>query len=270
MESDILQYEKDGPIGVLTLNRPERLNAISHDMLRGLLDFWDERMHDYATRVVIVTGAGRGFCAGLDLKAWPDQGAWQEGVGAVQNSFSFQWWISEMVNRMRRAPQPVIAAVNGAAAGGGISIALASDIRVASPAARFACSFINLGLSAADVGASFFLPRLVGPAVAADMMYTGRLVGAEEAYRVGLVNEVVEPDQLRENAMARAREMVRRSSPFGLRMSKEVLSESVNGLHLEGVLKLENRTQIMTGQAADAQESLAAFLEKRDPTWQDA
>lgn len=265
-----MKYERQGPIGIVTLSRPERLNAINHVLLRELREFWHERFRDYETRVIIITGEGRGFCAGLDLKAASEQGNWQPNVGPVQDSYTFQSDLADMVTRMRRAPQPIIAAVNGPCTGGGLSISLASDVRLATPTAVFACSFINLGLSGCDVGSSYHLPKIIGSSYAADMIYSGRLVPATEAKEIGLVSKIVEPQDLMPNAMAIAEEWIRRSSPLGLRLSKEVLNETVTGISMENALKLENRTQIMAGQTADSRESRSAWLEKRDPQWKDA
>ncbi|MGE5595549.1 MAG: enoyl-CoA hydratase/isomerase family protein [Hyphomicrobiales bacterium] len=266
---ETLLFERKGPIGILTLNRPERLNALNHQMVREIRQFWDDRHRDYACRIVIVTGAGRAFCAGLDLKAGDEQGPWQPGVGPVQDSFTFQSDIADIVTKMRRAPQPIIAAVNGPATGGGLSIALASDIRIGTEHARFACSFLNLGLSGCDVGSSYHLPKIVGAAHAADMIYSGRLVGAEEAKEMGLITKLLEPDQLLPTAIQIAEGIVTRSSPMGLRLSKEVLNETVTGISLENALKLENRNQILAGQTEDSRESRRAWFEKRDPRWQD-
>lgn len=268
MDSNLL-FERDGAVGLLTLNRPERLNALDHDLVRALHGFFDERRRDYGCRVIVITGAGRGFCAGLDLKARETRGTWQPGAGPVQDMYTFQSDLAELVTKMRRCPQPLIAAVNGPAAGGGLSIALACDLRVAVPTARFACSFVNLGISGCDVGSSYHLPKLVGASRAADMIYSGRLVDAAEAREWGLANEVVEPEQLLVRTKAIATEFVRRSSPLGLRMSKEVLNETVTGISMEAALKLENRTQPLCGQTEDAREASAAWLEKRDPVWKD-
>jgi enoyl-CoA hydratase len=267
--NDTIRYERDGPIGVLTLNRPERLNAISNDMLRALRAFFDDRHRDYACRVIVLTGEGRGFCAGLDLKARGDE-PWQPGVGPVQDRYTFQSDIADLVVKMRRCPQPLIAAVNGPAAGGGLSLAIAADVRIGTPAARFACSFVNLGLSGCDVGSSYHLPKIVGAAHAADMIYSGRLVDATEAREMGLIARIVESDELLPAARAIAEGWIARSSPLGLRLSKEVLNETVTGISLENALKLENRTQILASTTADAEEATQAWLERRDPAWRDA
>jgi enoyl-CoA hydratase len=269
MNSDVITFEQDGPVGLLTLNRPERLNAIDHGMLRALHAFWDERRRDYACRVIIITGAGRGFCAGLDLKAGGEQGSWQPGVGPVQDVYTFQEDIAELVIKMRRVPQPIIAAVNGPATGGGLSFAVASDLRVGTEQARFACSYVNLGLSGCDVGSSYFLPKIVNSGAAADMIYSGRLVEAAEAKAIGLLNEVVGPASLLETCRDIAAGWIRRSSPLGLRLSKEVLNETVTGISMENALKLENRNQVLATQTQDSREAKAAWAGRRDPVWSD-
>lgn len=265
-----LHFERQGPIGILTMNRPERLNAIDHGMLRALKGFFAERHRDYETRMIVITGAGRAFCAGLDLKSRPDEGAWQPGTGPVQNSYTFQEDIADLVVQMRRCPQPLIAAVNGAATGGGLSIAIACDMRIGTEHARFACSFLNLGLGGADVGSSYHLPKIVGAAHAADLLYSGRIVDAAEAKEMGLITKIVPPEDLLPAAMGIAQGIVAKASPMGLRLTKEVLNETVTGISLENALKLENRNQILAGQTADAREAISAWHEKREPQWKDA
>jgi enoyl-CoA hydratase/carnithine racemase len=265
-----LHFESRGPIGILTLNRPERLNAIDHAMLRALRSFFDARHRDFANRVIVITGAGRGFCAGFDLKAGPEQGPWQPGVGPVQDSLTFQEDIADLMVKMRECPQALIAAVNGPAAGGGLSIALACDMRIGTEHARFACSYLNLGLGGADVGSSYFLPKVVGMAHAADLLYSGRIVDAEEALAMGLIARIVERDDLLATALALADGIVRKASPLGLRLTKQVLNETVNGISLQAALKLENRNQILASQTQDAREARQAWAEKRDPAWRDA
>jgi enoyl-CoA hydratase len=267
---DNLLFERQGAIGIVTMNRPERLNAIDHDMLRSLRQFFDERHRDYETRMIIMTGAGRGFCAGLDLKAGSEQGQWQPGVGAVQDSYTFQEDIADLVVKMRRCPQPLIAAVNGPATGGGLSIAIACDMRIGTEMARFACSFLNLGLGGADVGSSYHLPKIVGAAHAADLLYSGRLVDAAEAKEMGLITKIVPREELLPAAIRMAEVILAKASPLGLRLTKEVLNETVTGISLENALKLENRNQILASQTADAREARSAWHEKREPVWKDA
>lgn len=265
-----LRWQPDGAIGVLTLDRPERLNALDHATVRALLRFFEDRMADYGTRVIVLTGAGRAFCAGLDLKARGSQGPWQPGAGGVQDAYAFQEAIAEIIVKMRRCPQPLIAAVNGAAAGGGLSLALACDLRIGTAASRFACSFLNLGLGGGDMGSSYFLPKLAGAAHAADLLYSGRIVEAEEAQTIGLLNRTVAPEQLLAECRAVARGIVERASPLGLRLTKELLNETVTGISLENALKLENRNQILALQTADAAEAQRAWALRQQPTWRDA
>jgi enoyl-CoA hydratase/carnithine racemase len=187
----------------------------------------------------------------------------------VQDVFTFQEDIAEIVIKMRRCPQPIIAAVNGPATGGGLSFAIASDMRIGVEQARFACSYINLGLSGCDVGSSYFLPKIVGAAHAADMIYSGRLVEAAEAREIGLLNRIVTSDQLIDACREAAELWMRRSSPLGLRLSKEVLNETVTGISMENALKLENRNQVLATQTDDAREARTAWAEHRDPNWRD-
>jgi enoyl-CoA hydratase len=265
-----LTFDRRGPVGVLTLNRPERLNALDFGLVRALLGFFAERASDYQTRVLVLTGAGRAFCAGLDLKALPEQGAWQPEVGDIQDHYAFQAALGELILRMRRCPQPLVAAVHGAAVGGGLSLALACDLRLGAPDARFACAFLNLGLGGADMGTSYFLPKLVGAAVAAELLYTGRMVAAEEAHAIGLLNRVFEPEELLPAAVTQAEELTARASPFGLRLTKEALTASLDGLPLETQLRLENRNQVLARQTADAAEAQRAFAAREAPRWRDA
>lgn len=263
-----IDFEKRGPVGLLTLNRPERLNAIDHEMLTALRAFFDERHRDYDTRVIVITGAGRGFCAGLDLKM--GAAAWQPNVGPVQNSMTFQEDIADLMVKMRNCPQPLIGAINGAATGGGLSIAIACDMRIGTENARFACSYLNLGLGGADVGSSYFLPKVAGAAHAADMLYSGRIVDASEAKEMGLITRIVSHEELVPACFAIADGIVRKASPMGLRLTKQVLNETVNGIPLETALKLENRNQILASQTEDAREARQAWAEKREPVWRDA
>ncbi len=267
---DNLIVEHRGPIAIVTMNRPERLNAIDHGMLRALKELFANLHRTYTTRIVVITGAGRAFCAGLDLKSRPDEGAWQPGVGPVANSYTFQEDIADLVVQMRRCPQPIIAAVNGAATGGGLSIAIASDMRIGTEYSRFACSYLNLGLGGADVGSSYHLPKIVGAAHAADLLYSGRIVDASEAKEMGLITRIVEPEALIPTAVQIAEGIVKKASPMGLRLTKEVLNETLTGISLENALKLENRNQILAGQTDDAKEAISAWFEKRDPVWRDA
>jgi enoyl-CoA hydratase len=249
-----------GPgVALLTLDRPERLNALNRELVEDLHMALDDVAADETVRVVVLTGAGRGFCAGLDLKE-P-----MTGDGVV-GSLAAQERIAGIMLKLHALPQPVIAAVNGAAAGGGLALALASDVRLAAPEARFNVAFVKIGVSGADMGTSYFLPRIVGAGHASELMLTGRLVGAEEAARIGLANRVVPPGELLDAARDLAAEIVA-NAPFGVRMTKEVLRHNVDAQSAAAAIALENRTQILAVQTGQIVEAMTAFAEKRPPRW---
>ncbi len=188
MTTDAVVVEPVRPgIVVITLNRPERLNAMNYALGRGLYDALDELADDPACRVIVLTGAGRGFCAGLDLTEGASPPSTQ-GMGRAQAGMTVQKLIAGLVPKMRSAPQPIIAAVNGAASGGGLALALASDVRIAAASARFNVAFIRVGLSGCDIGVSWMLPRLIGASRAFELLLTGRLIDSAEADRIGLVS----------------------------------------------------------------------------------
>jgi enoyl-CoA hydratase/carnithine racemase len=258
-----LTVEKEGAVDWLTLNRPTALNAMSRTMMLELQHYFGALYTDHSVRVVVLTGAGRGFCAGLDLKEEPADGE----QGAVAG-LRVQRRVSEIVMRMRRAPQPIIALLNGPASGGGFALALASDIRIAAPAARMNAAFIRIGLTACDVGVSYFLPRLVGSALASELLLTGRFIDAQRALSVGLVSQVVAPDELAPAGRALAQEILG-NSPVGVRLTKECLNMSVDAGSLEAVIAMEDRQQILVAQTGDMREGVAAFLDKRPPQYRD-
>ncbi len=258
-----LQVVKEGAIDFVTLNRPTALNAMSRTMMLELQHYFGALYTDHSVRVVVLTGAGRGFCAGLDLK---EERADETGPVA---GLRVQRRVSEIVMRMRRAPQPIIALINGPASGGGFALALASDIRIAAPAARMNAAFIRIGLTACDVGVSYFLPRLVGSALASELLLTGRFIDAARAERVGLVSQVVAQDELLAAGRAMAHEMLA-NSPIGVRLTKECLNMSIDAGGLEAVIAMEDRQQILVAQTGDMREGVGAFLEKRKPTYRDA
>lgn len=273
MNYKTLEFESRDHIGWLTLNRPESLNALSSQMVKELREFFLSLEDNLDIRVVIIRGAGRGFCSGLDLKE-SFGGRTQAGKESTESESPSGYGVgqrafSELYIRMRQAPQPLIAAVNGIALGGGFSLALACDIRIASESARFNIGFIRVGFSACDMGSSYFLPRLIGLSRAAEYMYTGRFMDSATAERIGLVSRVVPDDELDEAAEELAREMLN-ASPFGLRMTKEVLNVNVDAPSLMAACWLENRTQMLCGRTEDAQEAVRAiFFEKRPPVYKD-
>ena len=242
MESETIRYEKQGPVGVLTLNRPPCLNAVNVAMSREFGRFLAERLEDLETRVLVLTGGGRGFCAGLDMKETtanvPPGGYSPKLAYERQRSFS------ELILLMRKIPQPIIAAVNGPAAGAGFSFVLACDVRFAAPEAKFSAAYINIGVGGADMGSSWLFPRAVGTANAARYLLTGDLFGAEEALRIGMVQAIFDQEKLLEEALKLAQIMAGKS-PLGLRLTKEALDRNTGGATLEDAIRLEDRNQAM-------------------------
>lgn len=250
-------------IALLTLRRPEKLNALSWEIVEELLSAFAEIDRDRTVRVVVVTGEGRGFCSGMDLRGDDVVGSATDVVTTLDN----QERVAGVAIAMRNLRQPIIAAVNGPAAGGGMALALASDIRLCAPEGRFNVAFVRIGLSGCDVGVSHLLPRIVGLGMASELMLTGRQVLADEAVRIGLANRVTAPGALLDEAYALADEIAA-NSPFGLRMTKQVLHRNVDAPSLEAAIELENRTQIIATRTEDMHEALAAFIDKRPARFQ--
>jgi enoyl-CoA hydratase len=248
-------------IALLTLDRPERLNAMSRELVTDLHAALADAGDDPDCRVVILTGAGRGFCSGLDLK---ETGDLAEAGGGPPAALRAQQHIASLVTQLRGLSKPVIAAVNGPATGGGLALALACDVRVAAESARFNVAFIRVGLSGCDIGVSYLLPRLVGASRAFELMLTGRMVESAEADRIGLVSRVV-PDGGVVDAALETAELIRANSPFGVWMTKEVMWSNLEAGSLQGAIDLENRTQLLSSYTGDMREALDAFLEKRPP-----
>ena len=266
MNYEALCLERIGHVAILTLNRPDRMNAINHQLRSELNLALDEVAGEFPdTRVLIITGAGRGFCSGADVS---DQAArlpqGQEGDPAKQSrDAALSESRTAVAPRLPLLPQPVIAAVNGVAVGAGLSIALASDIRVASDKARFSSIFIKRA-GVPDNGASYLLPALVGPGVAAEMALTGRIYDAQWAYRVGLVNMVVPADELLESAKSLALEIAS-NPPLAVRATKEVQNRHLPDL--QELDRLEREANAPTSDSEDRREAILSFLEKRAPVY---
>ncbi len=254
-------------VAVVTLDRPEARNAMDAELIAALHDTFDDLHRDRSCRVVVLTGAGAGFCAGLDLKAGatPPEA---EGLGRAQAGLATQQSIANLVPRMRSMRPVVIAAVNGAASGGGLALALASDIRVAAASARFNVAFVRVGLSGCDIGVSWLLPRLIGASRAYELMLTGRFVDAAEAERIGLVTRVVPDGEVVAAALDHA-QLILANSPFGVQMTKEVMWSQLEVGSLTAGIDLENRTQLLAATTDDLGEAMAAFAEKRPPRFSD-
>ena len=246
-----------GGVRVITLNRPDRLNAINFEMVADLHDALDEVAADRDAKVVVLTGAGRGFCAGLDLKdhgAPPMPGEHPHMHAGIDG----QTFMSNLTVHLREVPAVVVAAVNGPAFGGGLALASACDLRIASTSARFCSAFIRTGLSGTDIGITYLLPRLVGNARAFDLILTGRDIDGAEAERMGIVSRVVPDDRLLDEALAIARGMARYTHS-GLVSTKQVLRLAVDSPSLEATIALEARNQMLVNHAPDVQEFMARY-----------
>jgi enoyl-CoA hydratase len=245
----------------LTLNRPEKLNALTYDLVAELHAALDAVDRDHDCRVVILTGAGRGFCAGLDLNGFGTVPG-TEDLGRPQQGLAVQQFIATLVPRLRDTRQPVIAAVNGACAGGGFALALASDLRVCARSARFGTAFVRLGLSGCDIGVSWLLPRLIGASRAWELLLTGRVFDAAEADRLGLVTQCVADDAVLATALEHA-ERIKANSPFGVWMTKEVMWSNLETGSLQSGIDLENRTQILASLTEDSRRAMGGFLSRQ-------
>lgn len=262
MSYETISIAREGAIDWLTLDRPDRLNAINPRMCDELTEYFQALRSDERVRVVILRGAGRAFCAGYDLRA-------ADGVNAsTVSGMRAQKQVSQVFIAMRRCPQPIICLAHGAATGGGFAFVLASDVRIITPATRMNVAMIKVGMSGCDVGISYFLPRSVGQSVAAELMMTGRFLEPARAERLGLVSAVVEEDQLAETGRAMARDMLA-TAPLGLRLTKEGLNMAIDAPSLEAAAALEDRGQILRASAGLFSEGIAAFLEKRPAEYGD-
>jgi enoyl-CoA hydratase/carnithine racemase len=260
---ETLSVERDGPMDTLWLNRPEHLNAITTQMVTELRHYFDHLSENDQTRVVLMGGRGKAFCAGLDIKSATDASV-PKPFGA---GMGFQGYLAEVYIKMRRCPQPIISMIQGPACGGGFAFALASDVRIAADTAKMNAAFIKLGLSACDMGTSYFLPRLVGTSIASELMLTGKFIHADRCLSTNLVSEVVAEDALFETATRYANEMLL-ASPMGLRLTKDGLNVAIDAPALEAAIAIENRNQVLCSRTKDAQEGMRAFIEKRPPVYQ--
>ncbi|MGN6594970.1 enoyl-CoA hydratase/isomerase family protein [Sphingopyxis terrae] len=258
-----LLIEARGQIEIATLNRPARLNALSEGLVEELNDYFGGLAARPAVRVVILRGAGRGFCAGLDIQE--DRSS--DGT-PVLRTLRTQTSIGNIYRKMRACPQPIIALGHGAAAGGGLSLMLAADVRYAAPGFRCNAAYIRIGLGGCDMASSYFLPRLVGASLASEMILTGRFIDAERALSAGLVSEIVAEDELLDRGVALAEEMLA-TSPWGLRLSKQALNLNIDAQSLDAAMAIEDRQQVILSATEDHKEALAAFLGKRPPAYRE-
>jgi enoyl-CoA hydratase/carnithine racemase len=275
MPGIVVEQSADG-IVVLSINRPDRRNALDSQTLAEMHAAFDVISGQTDVRVVVVTGSGTAFCSGADMKAVPQDfvepsltpaGVLAASVkGTIAQVFASQELMASLFEKIHRLRQPVIAAVNGPAVGGGFALTLACDIRFATPSASFGATFIRHGVSACDMGTSYHLPRLVGASRSAELLLTGRTFGAEEALQIGLVLKVVEEAQLLEHALRKARE-ISANGPLAVWMTKETMWQTIDAPSLRHAIDIENRTQVMCTATGELGNSFAAFRNNGSPQW---
>ena len=252
---------------VVTLNRPDRLNAMSIELVIELDEALNAVAADNDTHVVVLTGSGRAFCSGLDLK---DYGIIPniDGLTVGRIAQRSMRYYSRLILTLRRMPQPVICAVNGPAYGGGMCLTLGAEIRFAAESATFNATGIVNGLTSTELAASWLLPRLVGAAHSNDMLLTGRRIDAADALRIGLVSRVLPEAELMPAVLEAAARMCE-FSPYGLQMTKEIIWVNLENPSLESAIEIEDRNQLMLGFTENLQEAIRAFDQKRDPVYTD-
>jgi 2-(1,2-epoxy-1,2-dihydrophenyl)acetyl-CoA isomerase len=258
IQSDLIETIEDG-IATLTFNRPERLNALSTPIMDGLLHGLPRLAGDPAVKVVVLTGAGRAFCAGGDVKSMAEDDGERRSASEATTHLRSRMEVSRILHEL---PKPTIAMINGPAAGAGLALALACDLRIAGISARLVTAFVKVGFSG-DFGGSFFLTRLVGTAKARELYFTGRPVGADEALSLGLVNRVVPDDQLHQATVALARSLAQ-GPQIALSLMKRNMNCAETGA-LAQLLDVEAAHQVQSGRTEDHREAARAFVEKRAP-----
>lgn len=246
-------------VATITLNRPERLNALTFEVYRELTDLFSTLANEKDVRVVVISGAGRAFCSGGDV---------HDIIGElfsrdIEGLLDFTRMTCELVRTIRTLPKPVIASLNGTTAGAGACIALASDIRIASDGAKIAFLFVKVGLSGADMGAAYLLPRVVGLAKATELLYTGDFISAGEAERIGLYNRVVPAAEL-ESVTSDLAQKLAQGPAFALAKTKEMLNREMH-MNLDAALESEAQAQAICMQHPDYREAYEAFVAKREP-----
>ena len=251
-------YEQRDGIATITLNRPERLNAITFEIYHELTDFFAKLRDERAVRVIVITGAGRAFCSGGDVIDIIGELQGRDAEGLLE----FTRLTCELIHNMRALPKPIIASLNGTVAGAGACIALASDIRIAAEEAKIAFIFVKVGLAGTDMGATYLLPRVVGLSKAAELLMTGDFISAEEAERIGLYNRVVPRDQL-ETATLEFADKLGRGPALGIAKTKEMLNREMH-MGFQSALEAEAVAQALCMQTPDFKEAHAAFIERRE------
>lgn len=263
-DNEVLVVERDGAVERAILNRGDLGNALNAELVDALVSYFEGLRERDDVRVIVLQARGKHFCVGLDLNA--------DAFGTQARNPQAIWRIQKRIARiylaMRKCPQPIIALVQGAACGGGFSLALAADIRIASETVKMNAAYIRIGYTGCDMGSSYFLPRLVGASVAAELLMTGRFIEAERALAVNLVSAIAPTSEMMQIAESYVQDMLR-TTPMGLRLTKDGLNVSIDAPSLEAAMAVEDRHQSLLALTEDAQEAALAFLEKRDPQYHD-
>ena len=258
-EEPILKIEATGGAEYVTLNRPERLNALNQPLTDALFAYFEAKRRDADVRVIVLTGAGRAFCSGADLKAAGQPDRLRDGPNG-------DWVLRDMLKAMRACPQPIIAAVDGVCAGAGAILAMASDLRIATPEAKTAFLFNRVGLAGCDMGACAILPRIIGQGRAAELLYFGRNMTAEEGERWGFFNRLVARDALMGEAEAMAKRIA--SGPtFANGMTKSQLNQEWN-MSIDQAIEAEAQAQAICMRTKDFERAYRAFVDKRQPVFE--
>jgi enoyl-CoA hydratase len=266
MTDTILSSAPVDHVRQITLNRPDNLNAMTAELCQALHGELAAIAADRSCRAVVITGAGRAFCAGLDLQGYGEAPG-NTGEDPSRDRLANQQHMSSLILRLRDTPQPIIAAVNGPAAGFGFALALGCDIRFAAREAVFRAAFLNIGVSNCDMGTSWLLPRLIGASRSHELMLTARRVNGEEAARIGLVSDVVDGEALEARALEAARQ-VAAWSPWGVRLTKQGMWSALE-MSETATVQYEDRQQIMATHGTALPEAIGAFLEKRPAAFSD-
>lgn len=265
MTTEVLLIEQRGAVEWVTLHRPDAGNALNAELVTALASYFEGLRDREDIRVVVLRAGGKHFCVGADLS----DAAFGDNKRSPHNIWALQRSIARIYVAMRRCPQPIISLLHGAACGGGFSLALASDIRIAGESAKMNAAYIKVGLTGCDMGSSYFLPRLVGTSVASELLMTGRFIHAPRALAVNLVSQVVPDNELGTIAQTYVDDMML-TSPMGLRLTKDALNFSVDAASLEAAMAMEDRHQSLLALTDDAVEAGLAFFDKRKPQYRDA
>lgn len=241
----------------ITLDRPDVLNCLNREMIDELTDYFGALEQRDEIRIVVVRGSGENFCAGLDLREFSHE----QLPDDVEEALKVQRKLSRLILKMRSCPQPIVCMLHGVASGGGLALALASDIRIAATDVRMNAAFIRVGLTGCDVGVSYFLPRLVGASVASELLMTGRFIDGERALSTGLVSELHPLDEL-EAATTRIVDEILSSSPLALRLTKEALNVNGGPVTLDAAVAIEDRQQVLAVASGEFSARVSAFLNK--------